>query len=328
MSRKDLSLLLQKYLDGQCSGEEKLLMEDWLADLGKDQPLTAIPFKDLPVIEQRIWERLVASRRRTQPRVPRYMVSAAASLLLLFGASWIIWKTIYTHPSDRAWSHIINSTTHIETVRLEDGTSISLKPSAHLDYPLHFPRNSRSILLGGDAFFDVAQDPQRPFTVYAGSIVTKVLGTSFWVRQGAHPRDQEVEVVSGKVSVYKGADANNGQQVVVLPNQKVIFQSREDRFLTTITDHPHALEIAKDSLSRPAGIDSASFNNAPLSRVVEVLEKEYGIPIVLQNMEMRDWKFTGDLSGIEYYEKLRMICKVTGSGYVKQGDSILIREEH
>ncbi|QXI25984.1 FecR family protein [Pseudomonas vanderleydeniana] len=86
-------------------------------------------------------------------------------------------------------------------VQLSDGTRVTLgSDSALVD---HFNDGQRNVeLLHGEAFFDVTPDPQRPFTVTAGSGAVRVTGTAFEVRLA--PERLNVAVTHGAVKVSDG----------------------------------------------------------------------------------------------------------------------------
>jgi transmembrane sensor len=44
---------------------------------------------------------------------------------------------------------------------------------------LQFDKDKRVVILSGEATFDIAKDPARPFLVVANEVTTKVLGTQF-----------------------------------------------------------------------------------------------------------------------------------------------------
>lgn len=85
------------------------------------------------------------------------------------------------------------------SVLLLDGTRIVLAPETRVRVSKDFGRRSRDVHLTGTAYFDVAPDLERPFTVRAQGAVARVLGTGFVVR--AYPGDSAVEVVVKKGSV-------------------------------------------------------------------------------------------------------------------------------
>lgn len=83
-------------------------------------------------------------------------------------------------------------------VRLKDGSRVILNSSTRLRVDL--AETSRLVQLErGEAFFEVARDPKRPFTVTAGTRKVTALGTSFMVRYEADRT--AVTLVEGKVQV-------------------------------------------------------------------------------------------------------------------------------
>lgn len=85
------------------------------------------------------------------------------------------------------------------TVELPDGSVITLNTDTILD--VDFSGQSRvAVLKRGEAFFEIAKDKTRVFTVHAGSQTVTVLGTKFNIQK----RGQEytVAVVEGLVAVH------------------------------------------------------------------------------------------------------------------------------
>ena len=82
---------------------------------------------------------------------------------------------------------------------LEDGTHVFLNGNSSITYRSSF-EDKRHITLVGEAFFDVARDTTRPFTVNMGDVTVRVLGTSFNIN--SYDKDRiKVSVNSGKVAV-------------------------------------------------------------------------------------------------------------------------------
>ncbi|MBC9032627.1 FecR domain-containing protein [Sphingomonas sp. JC676] len=79
-------------------------------------------------------------------------------------------------------------------VKLADGSTLHLSGATSLDVTLD-DRQRVVVLKQGEAYFDVAHEPKRPFVVHAGDSATRVLGTAF-----------DVDVARGevKLSVYRG----------------------------------------------------------------------------------------------------------------------------
>lgn len=83
-------------------------------------------------------------------------------------------------------------------VRLDDGSRVRLDTDSQLRVKLS--KGERRIeLLRGQAFFEVAHDPARPFIVHAADTSVRALGTRFDVRRSADV--VRVTLVEGKVEV-------------------------------------------------------------------------------------------------------------------------------
>ena len=87
------------------------------------------------------------------------------------------------------------------TVDLPDGSTVTLRPHSRLVRD----EGERAYGLEGEAYFAVAPDPSRPFTVEAGDGAVRVLGTRFDV--STWTGRTEVFVEEGRVEVTGGASA-------------------------------------------------------------------------------------------------------------------------
>jgi transmembrane sensor len=89
-----------------------------------------------------------------------------------------------------------------QTVPLSDGTRVELNTGTKLRVAVN--NKARAVWLDkGEAYFEVARDPSRPFVVHAGPRRITVLGTKFSVRREGDR--VEVAVVEGKVKVEQAA---------------------------------------------------------------------------------------------------------------------------
>ncbi|HUR59918.1 MAG TPA: FecR domain-containing protein [Opitutaceae bacterium] len=87
-----------------------------------------------------------------------------------------------------------------ERLTLEDGSVVELNANSEIN--VRFTPAARQVtLVRGEAHFTVAKNPARPFTVGAGSVVVRAVGTAFNVRLGS--ADVEVLVTEGKVELNK-----------------------------------------------------------------------------------------------------------------------------
>ncbi|MEZ4906043.1 MAG: FecR family protein, partial [Spirosomataceae bacterium] len=213
-------------------------------------------------------------------------------------------------------------------LRLDDGTEINLAPQSSLKYPAQFKSNNREVFLDGKAFFKVAHNPQKPFLVYTGEVVTKVLGTSFWIDTEGKNKAVEVSVVSGKVSVFQ-RDARNDfvsekikSGVILTPNQKVKYIEGSQAFETSLVENPVLLSKGeKEQEIQPALF---VFDDVPLREVVSQLEKAYGIEIILENENLKNCLFTADITKQPLFVKLDLLCASLNANYEVRGTKILV----
>lgn len=91
----------------------------------------------------------------------------------------------------------------IRELTLEDGSVVTLGAKSRID--TEFTATRRQVtLLEGEAFFDVAQDPLRPFFVAAQDTLVRVVGTKFDVKRSADV--VHISVLEGVVEVMKPND--------------------------------------------------------------------------------------------------------------------------
>lgn len=85
-------------------------------------------------------------------------------------------------------------------VELADGSKVWMHPGSDLVFASHFERGRRRVLLRGEAYFQVAHDDDRPFTVTAGNVTVTDLGTEFDVAAYSD-EPLAVTLISGSVKV-------------------------------------------------------------------------------------------------------------------------------
>jgi transmembrane sensor len=116
----------------------------------------------------------------------------AAALVALVGAG--AWQAMVLPPEVPITQHVETARGEQRTVRLADGSRVELDGATSLDVTIS--RGSRSVALRrGEAYFDIAHEAARPFTVVAGSASTRVLGTAFSI---------DLSQRSVKLAVYRG----------------------------------------------------------------------------------------------------------------------------
>lgn len=337
MDNKDqLKRYLQKYLKDRASADETKKIDDWYESIS--DPQLDLNGSEKAEIRSRMLNYLqskMTSDKRVIPLNSAFIWKVAASLLLFTAIGmWVVRdKTDIVIPGFEPYAqknssiiNIENVTAYDEEITLPDGSEILLKPKGKLSYINTFDGDKREVNLIGEAFFDIAKDPHRPFYVYGSSVVTKVLGTSFWVIAPENAKEVEVKVKSGRVSVYEIATQGNSSPnqkhaangVVLMPNQQVTYFVEEQHWVTSLVEAPLPVEEIIDEENR------YKYEDASLNEVIKTLEADYGIEFIMDKEDVSSCRFTGDISAISLFDKLTIICKSLQLTYEIKGTKILI----
>ena len=100
---------------------------------------------------------------------------------------------------------------------LADGTKVWLNGGSGLKFPARFEAGSRRVELAGEAYFEVAKDAGRPFTVVTASAEIEVLGTSFNVLAQAG-EGCVATLVEGRVRIEDAEE----REVVLEPGEQAV----------------------------------------------------------------------------------------------------------
>lgn len=277
MTEPEFRALLDRYLIGKASPEERKLLDQFFDSYQHERPdIPDIRAEVKSDIKEAIVKRLREKKEGTIKIVPIRQsrlwlrVAAAVSLILLASYFLFIGYASQDQTGDKiAVKNIEQSTARGQRydIVLSDGTNVKLNSNSSLSYPKIFEGNTREIILTGEAYFDVAHDATKPFIVHTGSTSTRVLGTSFNVSSDTNT--VTVTLVEGKVNVT----TPHGDAMLV-PNQQAIIKTGTDVINTINVDVTQFTAWTNNRLI---------FENIPLSEVFEKLENWYNVDIDVES---------------------------------------------
>lgn len=143
----------------------------------------------------------VLGRRRS------FVGIAAGFALVVAGGAAAGWLALHRPPraaagaEHPAFSIISTAPGQRLSLRLSDGTLVSLAPGSTLRTPADYGRRDRAVELQGEAAFTVTHDSTRPFAVRTPRAVATDLGTRFVVRAYADDPATDIVVAEGRVAV-------------------------------------------------------------------------------------------------------------------------------
>jgi len=335
---KGLYRLLDQYQKGTISPIKRQVMDFWYDSLGSEQRNEVLPTDQELRLKDEMWAGIrqgVARERGEEVLHPArrwwqtvYVKLAAACLVLMIG--FFTYKqfsdnsTIIVHVPDSAMEGMLQYTNPQgpnRIVRLSDGSTVSLFKGATLYYPRVFTGAERKVYLKGDGLFEVAPDKSHPFLVYSNHIITRVVGTSFVIRED-RKGSVEVAVLTGIVKVQKNVEGDApAQEVTLTPNKKVTFMPQSQTLVTGLVEQPVVID------DHIRAIEGAQFNfrDAALTDIVSLLEKAYGVDIELSNGKLKNCSITADVSQPgSLFEKLDIVTGAIGAQYQVTGEKIVL----
>ncbi|MFV3287563.1 FecR family protein [Pseudomonas sp. NY11955] len=222
-----------------------------------------VPAANLRAQQRQQWRQ---PGRRTWRKVAQGM-AAAVLLGVLIGQTPFI---------DRWRADYATATGESRSIRLDDGSQLQLNTDTAVQVQL--TQGERRVrLLRGEAWFEVARDPARPFVVRAGDGWVRVVGTRFSVTNDAgHTR---VKVAQGKVEV----NAGQGPGVFLEPGQAVEYAAGALAAL-----HPFEPTSAFAWRQR-----QLVFSQQPLAEVVAELNRYWPGQTLLLGEGLRQRKVSG-----------------------------------
>lgn len=180
---------------------------------------------------------------------------------------------------------------------LADGTEVWLNAETEIRYPVQFTGNKRVVYLDGEAYFTVAPDKKKPFTVVSTHASVSVLGTQFNFR--AYPDEQDVQttLVSGSVIMQS---EKYKQQVKLVPGEQGVLEKRSAN-LTKLEVNTYLYTAWKDG--------RFAFRDAWLEDLFNILARWYDLSVFYQSPEAKDIRFTGDLNKTDDFKSILKIIE-------------------
>ncbi|MCC5932384.1 MAG: FecR domain-containing protein [Cyclobacteriaceae bacterium] len=196
------------------------------------------------------------------------------------------------------------------SIYLPDSSRVTLNSESFLEYPQSFG-NERLIFLKGEAFFEVKDDPERPFIVRSGDLSTTALGTSFNVK--AYPEEQSISVslASGKVITETGS-----RLIELTPGEKTILHTR------TGLIEKVKFQIETD-LAWKDGI--LIFEKSDLKEFVHTIERWYDVGVEIQGTPSEHWRISGSFDNETLKNVLESLSFARKIDYSLRGNNVILK---
>lgn len=315
--------LIQKFFRRECTAEEAAQVSAYLKDNPEilNKHLNEKEWNELEpgIMAEEFWEEIwqtIARKKKAHTValwVKRTAVAASIGGLIVISLYKypLFQRTEYSRKNDPEASVITvaavqkmvaNESRKNDTIHLPDNSTIVLSKGSVVKYHDPFQNSKRDIELEGEAYFKVAKDTSRPFTVYAGGLSTTALGTEFKITASKGTNSLRVQLFKGKVVIKRVSDNVKGwkEDVYLSPGEQLQYDVTK-MFATVekIKDVERRTRseqaIMANKKSKEADADLV-FSGSSLAEVLEKLSKHYNVKIEYNKTEMDTMSFTGTVT--------------------------------
>ncbi len=299
--------LIRKYHRGRCTPEEAAAVEEWLvsANWPGDYEQPAEGEETLPGR----WQPPVKGRR-----IGWYGVAAAIVLAVAAGAVFFFGESKSRQgqgpvASAETMRVIKTRNGELRQLTLDDGTIVYLNAAATLHIPARFSGPVREIRLSGEAYFEVAKDPSRPFIVRTPESLTRVLGTHFNLKAYTG-EPTELVVSEGKVAFSLLSEA--GSEAILTAGERAVTGGggiiREKVYAGRYISWKEGRLVLDD---------------LPLSSVAGLITRHYGVRVEIRDPALNARRYSGSFEKPTLEQLIEDVAYVTETGYILK-DSVLI----
>jgi ferric-dicitrate binding protein FerR (iron transport regulator) len=325
--------VVKKYLNNSCDKQEfetvYQILSDWeqfenyndtWSELWESSLKKANVSEESKLEDEAIQLLARHNQRKTKRRVIslplKKIITVAASVALLITLSWWVINHVVSTGKDQVVHQADFG--ELKQVNLADGSTVNMRAASRLTVAKNFNKRKRNLELTGEAFFDVAKDKKREFTVKTEQMKITVLGTSFVIRSFATEETSLVTVNSGKVKVDVTIDGSK-KTYTITPNQQLVYNKSLNKVsISEVNSEKYKTFIHK----------KLYFDNSPLYRVITDLQNMYNVDIQIGNsaIEKLMISISGEFSNASLNDILASICFVHDLNYKYLSDSVVVLE--
>ncbi|WP_336516989.1 FecR family protein [Pollutibacter soli] len=192
---------------------------------------------------------------------------------------------------------------------LPDGSQVWLNSSSSIRYPTVFTDEERHVNITGEAYFEIAHDPLKPFIVQVNDLNIKVLGTHFNVNAYTDESSVNTTLLQGSVQLSNG---NHSQ--VLKPGQQAQAAGPEDFKLVDDVDVDEVVAWKNGFFS---------FNKADLQTVMRQIERWYDVSIEYEG-KIPKREFVGKISRNSNVKEVLKILQESKVHFRVEGRKIIV----
>jgi transmembrane sensor len=289
----EASIWLVRLDDGNLSDESRKELKRWLSvdsrhsialkamtSIWDDMDEVLVINDNVPV-NVAIWPIL-------KPIFEPFLIAASISFIAIF-----IWFAMPVEGQKNSYVTLVGQQLD---ATFDDGSVIHLNTNSRIE--TEFTDEKRIVkLIQGEALFEVAHDPNRPFIVYAGDRLVQAIGTKFVVH--LESENIQVTVTDGKVKVSKVPLNKTLTDIKALNNNSIqkddVYIIKGEKVIVGSDHTPKITRIKPENMQRELSwLDgNLIFVNEELFDVIEEINRYIDIKIVLKDASLHKIPISG-----------------------------------
>lgn len=238
-------------------------------------------------------------------------IAAGIAGIVSVGVAWMVLT------ADPAYQTPVGG---LASVPMPDGSKVTLNTNSSVRVAVS-DHERRVQLDRGEAFFEVAKDPTRPFVVVAGRQRVIAVGTAFSVRRGEH--GIQVAVTEGKVKIEE--EGQHAQRLVTrsgVDTSSLAAGSVARMDGSGVLIEQRAVQDLEQALSWRAGF--LTFDDTTLADAVGEFNRYSTRRIVISDPSIGAIRLTGKFESAKYEAFIRLLEDGFSIRAERDGDRIVL----
>jgi transmembrane sensor len=204
-------------------------------------------------------------------------------------------------------------------VIMADGTKVWLNSASSMSYPTTFTGKNRQVTLKGEAYFEVAEDKNKPFKVSVGDVQVEVLGTHFDVMAYEDENAINTTLLAGEVRVTSTASASRA----LAGSASRVLAAGQEASMDRSSGSLSVNEVdADESIAWKNGF--FDFKGVSIETVMRQLARWYDVDVEYEGKT--DKHFRGTISRSENVSAVFKMLELTGEVHFStEGKKIIVK---
>lgn len=198
-------------------------------------------------------------------------------------------------------------------VTLPDSTKVWLNSDTKISYPADYGMEIRNVVLEGEAYFEVAKNPEKRFIVETKGMQVEALGTSFNIN--AYRDDDKIiaSLFSGSVRV-----SYDDHVAILKPHESVKVD-----LLT------HSFSQYKDENMQEIALwrqNEITFDGESLEEITRIMNRLYNTTIYIEDESLKKECYIGTIRNNSLENFIDIINLTTPVIYENKGDTVFLKK--